>query len=65
MRTLRPPKPNLRRGGHNESYYGRPDDRPWSERHNAILWLAMVLAVAVLAMLAFRGLKAEAGKLSS
>jgi uncharacterized protein DUF3999 len=46
-------------GAHNEAYSGRPDDRPWSERHNAVLWLAMLLAVAVLAALAIRGLKAE------
>jgi hypothetical protein len=52
-------------GMHNAAYGGRPDDRPWSERHNTVLWLAMVLAVAVLALLAIRGLKAEAGKLSS
>jgi hypothetical protein len=52
-------------GTHNVAYSGRPDDRPWTERHNAVLWLAMLLAVAVLAALAIRGLKAEAGKLSS
>jgi Protein of unknown function (DUF3999) len=45
-------------GAHNPAYSGRPDDRPWSERHKAILWLAMLLAVAVLAALAIRGLKA-------
>jgi hypothetical protein len=47
-------------GAHNEAYRGRPDDRPWSERHKAVLWLAMVLAVVVLAALAVRGLKAKA-----
>ena len=47
-------------GAHNEAYRGRPDDRPWSERHQAILWLAMLVTVAVLAVLAVRGLKAEA-----
>ncbi len=47
-------------GTHNEAYRGRPDDRPWSERHKAVLWLAMLLAVAVLAVLAIRGLKAKA-----
>jgi hypothetical protein len=35
-------------GTHNEAYRGRPDDRPWSERHKAVLWLAMLLAVIVL-----------------
>ena len=47
-------------GSHNPAYSGRPDDRPWSERHKAVLWLAMVLAVVVLAGLALRGLKAKA-----
>ena len=51
-------------GTHNAAYSGRPDDRPWSERHDAVLWLAMLLAVAVLAALAIRGLRTE-GKLSS
>lgn len=45
-------------GAHNPAYSGRPDDRPWSERHKAVLWLAMLLAVIVLAALAIRGLKA-------
>ncbi len=48
-------------GTHNHAYEGRADERPWSERHNAVLWLAMLLAVAVLALLAFRGLQARAG----
>jgi Protein of unknown function (DUF3999) len=47
-------------GSHNPAYRGRPDDRPWSERHKAILWLAMLLAVVVLTALAIRGLKAKA-----
>jgi hypothetical protein len=45
-------------GAHNEAYSGRPDERPWSERHNAVLWGAMLLAVGVLAVLAVRGLMA-------
>jgi hypothetical protein len=51
-------KADLGPGTHNQAYIGRPDDRPWSERHKAVLWLAMLLAVAVLAALAIRGLKA-------
>lgn len=43
----------------NAAYTGRPDDRPWSERHKGVLWGAMLLAVALLAWLAFRGLQAE------
>ncbi len=45
-------------GAHNAAYSGRPDGRPWSERHKAVLWLAMIVAVMVLAALAIRGLKA-------
>jgi hypothetical protein len=53
-------KADLGPGTHNPAYTGRPDDRPWSERHNAVMWLAMLLAVVVLAALAIRGLKAKA-----
>jgi hypothetical protein len=41
----------------NPEYAGRPDDRPWSERHKSLLWVAMLAAVVVLAWLAVRGLK--------
>jgi hypothetical protein len=41
----------------NRQFTGRPDDRPWSERHNGVLWLAMLVAVALLGGLALRGLK--------
>ena len=41
---------------HNDAYAGRPDARPWSERHPSVLWVAMLLAVAVLAGMAIRGL---------
>ena len=43
----------------NAAFDGRPDDRPWSERHKAVLWLAMLVAVAVLTLLAVHGLRAE------
>jgi len=51
-------------GMHNAGYTGRPDDRPWSERHKALLWVAMLLAVVVLAVLAVRGFKSETVKAS-
>jgi hypothetical protein len=54
------PRAVLGPGAHNQAYEGRADERPWSERHNAVLWLAMLLAVVVLALLAVRGLKARA-----
>ena len=44
----------------NPQYAGRPDDRPWSERHPFVLWAAMVVAVVVLGALAIKGLKAAA-----
>jgi hypothetical protein len=49
-------------GAHNPQYAGRSDERPWSERHPGILWSAMLLAVAVLALLAFRGLRTPVAK---
>ena len=45
----------------NAQFTGRPDDRPWSERHNAVLWAAMLLAVALLGALALRGLQGSHG----
>ena len=47
-------------GAHNPQYAGRPDDRPWSDRHMGILWAAMIIAVVALAALAVRGLRPEA-----
>jgi hypothetical protein len=49
-------------GEANGEFRGRPDDRPWSERHNGLLWAAMVLAVALLGGLALRGLKGDPPK---
>ena len=42
----------------NSRFTGRPDDRPWSERHSALLWAAMLIAVGLLGGLALRGLRA-------
>jgi hypothetical protein len=41
----------------NAAFTGRPDGRPWSERHPEVLWLAMIAAVVGLGFLALRGLK--------
>jgi hypothetical protein len=46
----------------NPAYTGRPDERPWSERHKAVLWIAMLLAIALLSGLALRGLWTERSK---
>jgi hypothetical protein len=47
-------------GAHNDAYAARPDKRPWSERHPAVLWAAMLLALAALTAVAIRGLKQAA-----
>jgi hypothetical protein len=49
-------------GGHNEHYNDRPDERPWSQRHMAMLWAAMLLAVLALAALAIRGLGSQTAR---
>jgi hypothetical protein len=46
----------------NRAYEGRADDRPWSERHQAVLWVAMIVAVALLAGLALKGLRSGIAK---
>ncbi len=45
----------------NAAFAGRPDDRPWSERHKGVLWVVMLLVVTVLTLLAVRGLRSESG----
>jgi len=40
----------------NPDYTGRPDERPWSERHKWILWGSLLLSVVALAFLALKGL---------
>ena len=54
-----PAEAQLGPGAHNPQYAGRPDERPWSERHPAILWIAMAVAVLVLLLLALRGLRTQ------
>ncbi|HKW75336.1 MAG TPA: DUF3999 family protein [Terriglobales bacterium] len=44
----------------NQAYTGRPDDRPWSERHPALLWGAIVAAVLVLGSIALKSMRAAA-----
>jgi hypothetical protein len=46
--------------GANAGYTGRPDDRPWSERHPAVLWTAILGAVAILGGIAVRSIKSAA-----
>jgi len=44
----------------NAAYTERPDGRPWSERHPAVLWIAIIAAVLVLGALALRSMRAAA-----
>jgi Protein of unknown function (DUF3999) len=41
----------------NFAYTGRPDERPWSERHPAVLWTTIIAAVLILGSIAVRSLK--------
>ncbi len=41
----------------NSAYTGRPDERPWSERHPGILWVAIIAAVVILGAMALRSMK--------
>ena len=52
-----PAEAQLAAAAHNPQYVGRPDQRPWSDRHTGILWTAMIAAVLALTVLALRGLR--------
>ncbi len=41
----------------NAAYVPRPDDRPWSDQHPALLWVAILAAVIILGAVALRSLK--------
>jgi len=43
-------------GMHNPAYTPHPDERPWSEQHPALLWAAMLIAIAALGAVTLRGL---------
>jgi hypothetical protein len=46
----------------NAAYAGRPDDRPWSDRHPAVLWTAIIGAMMVLGGLALKSMRAAANQ---
>ena len=46
----------------NAAYTPRPDDRPWSERHPAVLWTVIIAAVVILGAMALRSLRATAAQ---
>jgi hypothetical protein len=41
----------------NAAFTGRPDERPWTERHPVVLWIAIVAAVLILGAIALRSMK--------
>jgi hypothetical protein len=41
----------------NPEYQPRPDDRPFTEKHPALLWIALALVVALLGVVALRSAK--------
>ena len=41
----------------NANYTARPDGRPWSERHPALLWAAILVAVLALGALALKSMR--------
>jgi len=41
----------------NAAYKGRPDQRPWSERHPIVLWIAILAAVLTLGGIALRSMR--------
>ena len=42
----------------NSAYTGRPDERPWSEKHPWVLWVAVIGAVLILGAMALKSMKA-------
>jgi hypothetical protein len=44
----------------NTAYTGRPDERPWTERYPAVLWIAIVAAILILGAIALRSMKTAA-----
>ena len=41
----------------NAAFQSRPDERPFTEKHPALLWIALVVVIALLGMIALRSAK--------
>jgi hypothetical protein len=41
----------------NPAHQARPDGRPFTERHPALLWIALILVIAMLGGIALRSAK--------
>jgi hypothetical protein len=48
----------------NPAYQPRPDMRPFTEKHPALLWMALILVMVLLGAVAIRSVKAMQGKVS-
>ena len=48
----------------NPAYQPRPDTRPFTEKHPALLWIALILVMVLLGAVAIRSVKATQGKTS-
>jgi hypothetical protein len=43
----------------------RPDERPFTEKHPILLWIALIVVIALLGAVAFRSLKTTPANPSS
>ena len=46
----------------NAAYQPRPDERPFTEKHPALLWAALIVVIALLGAVAMRSFKATEAK---
>jgi hypothetical protein len=46
----------------NAAYQPRPDERPFTEKHPALLWAALIVVIALLGAVALRSFKATEAK---
>jgi hypothetical protein len=46
----------------NSAYQPRPDERPFTDKHPSLLWMALILVIALLGAVAFRSLTVGTGK---
>jgi hypothetical protein len=46
----------------NPAYQPRPDERPFTEKHPTLLWIALLLVIGLLGAVAFRSFRAGTGK---
>jgi hypothetical protein len=46
----------------NPAWRPRPDERPFTEKHPVLLWIALVLVIALLVAVAFRSFKSASAK---